>query len=133
MMRACLMWTINDFPVYGMLSGWGTHGILACPFCMEHNKSFMLNYGRKSCWFDSHRRFLPNDHHFRRNIKAFRKGQAETNGLPPRLTPLQVWRRVKYFPKVMESGVTRIDGLESGIIGQKEAFFRIFHIGKINI
>ncbi|GAU18184.1 hypothetical protein TSUD_248850 [Trifolium subterraneum] len=24
-MRAALMWTINDFPAYGMLSGWSTH------------------------------------------------------------------------------------------------------------
>jgi len=110
MMRACLMWTINDFPAYGMLSGWGTHGRLACPHCMEHNKSFTLNYGRKICWFDSHRRSLPNDHPFRRNIKAFRKGQVEIDGPPPRLTPLQVWRRVKHFPKVTENGVTRIDG-----------------------
>ncbi|XP_073226903.1 uncharacterized protein [Cicer arietinum] len=23
-MKACLIWTINDFPAYGMLSGWGT-------------------------------------------------------------------------------------------------------------
>ena len=30
-MRAALMWTINDFPAYGMLSGWSTHGLLACP------------------------------------------------------------------------------------------------------
>ena len=46
----------------------------------------------------------------RRNIKAFRKGQVETDGPPPRLTPLQVWRRVKHFPKVTDNGVTRIDG-----------------------
>jgi len=58
-MRSNLMWTINDFPAYGMLSSWGTHGKLACPHCMEHHKSFTLNYGRKTCWFDSHRRFLP--------------------------------------------------------------------------
>jgi len=53
-MRANLMWTINDFPAYGKLSGWGTHGKLACPHCMEHHKSFTLNYGRKTYWFDSH-------------------------------------------------------------------------------
>jgi hypothetical protein len=41
-MRAVLMWTINDFPAYGMLSGWVTHGRLACPHCMEHTKSFTL-------------------------------------------------------------------------------------------
>lgn len=65
------MWTINDFPAYEMLSGWETHGRLACLHCMGHTKSFTLKYGHKSCWFDSHHRFLPNDHSFRRNIKAF--------------------------------------------------------------
>ena len=104
------MWTINDFPAYGMLSGWSTHGKLACPHCMEHTKTFTLNYGRKSCWFDCHRRFLAIDHPFRRNKKAFRKAEVETDRPPPRLTPSQVWRRVKDYPKVTETGVTRIDG-----------------------
>ena len=36
------MWTINDFPIYGMLSGWGTHGRLACPYCMEDTKAFSV-------------------------------------------------------------------------------------------
>jgi hypothetical protein len=31
LMRATLMFTINDFPAYGMLSGWSTHEKLACP------------------------------------------------------------------------------------------------------
>jgi len=34
-MKATLMWTINDFPAYGMLSGWSTAGRLSCPICME--------------------------------------------------------------------------------------------------
>jgi len=58
-MRVASMWTINDFPAYGMLSGWSTHGRLACSYCMEHTKSFTLTYGQKSYWFDCHRRFLP--------------------------------------------------------------------------
>jgi len=41
------MWTINDFFAYGMLSGWSTHGRLACPHCMEHTKTFKLNYGQE--------------------------------------------------------------------------------------
>ena len=44
-MRANLMWTINDFPAYGMLSGWGIQGKLACPHCMEHLKAFTLENG----------------------------------------------------------------------------------------
>jgi hypothetical protein len=39
-MRAALMLTMNDFPAYGMVSGWSTHGKLACPYCMENNKAF---------------------------------------------------------------------------------------------
>ena len=35
MMRATLMWTINDFSAYGMLSSWSTLGRLACPLCMN--------------------------------------------------------------------------------------------------
>jgi hypothetical protein len=42
LIRAALMWTINDFPAYRMLSGWSTHEKLAYPYCMENNKAFTL-------------------------------------------------------------------------------------------
>ena len=57
-MKAALMWAISDFFIYGMLSGWHTHGKLACPYCMENTKSFQLEHDHKSCWFDCHRQFL---------------------------------------------------------------------------
>jgi hypothetical protein len=50
-MKAVLMWTINDFPAYGMVSGWSTHGKLACPYCMENNKAFTLTNGGKASFF----------------------------------------------------------------------------------
>jgi hypothetical protein len=50
-MRVALMWTINDFPAYGMVSGWSTHGKLACPYCMENNKAFTLTNGGKAFFF----------------------------------------------------------------------------------
>jgi hypothetical protein len=49
--RSASMWTINDFPAYGMLSGWSTHGKLACPYCMENNKAFTLPNGGKASFF----------------------------------------------------------------------------------
>lgn len=70
-LRATLMWTINDFPAYGMLSGWSTAGRLACPTCKENSKAFTLKRGRKTSWFDCHRQFLPDNHAFRRNKVAF--------------------------------------------------------------
>ena len=36
------MWTINDFPAYGMLSGWSTNRQLACPVCMKQQKALRL-------------------------------------------------------------------------------------------
>ncbi|XP_050227785.1 uncharacterized protein LOC126677281 [Mercurialis annua] len=41
-LKAALMWTINDFPAYSMLSGWSTAGRKACPYCMENTDSFTL-------------------------------------------------------------------------------------------
>jgi len=62
MMRTTLMWTINHFPTCEMLFCWDTHGRLAFAHCMDHNNSFTLSYGCKSCWFHLHNKFLPNDH-----------------------------------------------------------------------
>jgi len=49
--RSASMWIINDFPAYGMLSGWSTHEKLACPYCMENNKAFTLTNGGKAFFF----------------------------------------------------------------------------------
>jgi len=77
LMRAALMLTINDFPAYGMLSGWSTHEKLACPYCMENNKAFTLANGGKASFFYCHCRFLPLNHRYRKNIKDFFVGRVE--------------------------------------------------------
>ena len=102
-MKACLMWIINDFPAYGMLSGWMTMGKLACPICMERSKAFTLQHSRKTSFFDCHRQFLPLDHCYRKNKTAFRK-KLEEKSLPPhRLTGEEVWERVRDIPTVTDS------------------------------
>jgi hypothetical protein len=70
MMRAQLMWMINDFPAYADLSGWPTRGVKACPCCMYSTRSTWLKHGKKYC-FMGHRRYLPMDHPFRRNRRTF--------------------------------------------------------------
>jgi len=67
LMKAALMWTINDFPTYDMLSGWSTHGTLECPVCIHQTKSFRLKKGGKATWFDYHPWFLPPNHPLKRN------------------------------------------------------------------
>ncbi|XP_009801929.2 uncharacterized protein [Nicotiana sylvestris] len=59
LMRVAIMWTINDFPAYGNLSGWSTKGKLACPGCHKDTQSTFLR--SKLCYM-GHRRFLPMDH-----------------------------------------------------------------------
>ncbi|KAK8921612.1 hypothetical protein KSP39_PZI020469 [Platanthera zijinensis] len=99
-MRAALMWTISDFPAYGMLSGWSTHGKLACPYCMNHIKSFRLKHGRKPCFFDCHRKFLPLDHPYRYQRDNFTKGRIETDAPPIQLTGHELEAIVAFLPKI---------------------------------
>ena len=70
------MWTINDFPAYGMLSIWSMRGKLAYPYYMENNKAFKLTNEGKASFFYCHRRFLPPNHRYRKNIKDFFVGRV---------------------------------------------------------
>ncbi|KAL0448838.1 UNVERIFIED_CONTAM: hypothetical protein Slati_1440200 [Sesamum latifolium] len=47
-MRAALMWTVNDLPAYKMASGWNTVCIMRCPVCMDDTWAFHLQHGRKA-------------------------------------------------------------------------------------
>ncbi|XP_062104653.1 uncharacterized protein LOC133815901 [Humulus lupulus] len=60
-LRAVLLWTINDFPAYGNLSGFSVKGYKACPVCQEKTCSEYLKHSRKICYM-GHRKFLPNTH-----------------------------------------------------------------------
>jgi len=80
------MCTINDFSAYKMVSGWSTYGKLACPYCMENNKAFMLTSRSKASFFYYHRCFLPTDHKYRKNKKDFFVGSVENDVAPSRLS-----------------------------------------------
>ncbi|XP_016471415.2 uncharacterized protein LOC107793551 [Nicotiana tabacum] len=75
-LRASLLWTINDFPAYAMLSGWSTKGKFACPVCHINTCSIYLKYGRKHCYM-GHRRFLEINHPYRRTKSSFDNTREE--------------------------------------------------------
>ncbi|XP_021865807.1 uncharacterized protein [Spinacia oleracea] len=79
-LRAALMWTINDFPAYAMLSGWSTKGYLACPRCLKDTRSMRLSHGGKECYM-KHRCYFPKNHRWRKDKDSF-DGKVE-HGLPP--------------------------------------------------
>ena len=63
-MRAVLMWTLHNFPAYGLLSGLTTKGFKACPVCGPHTISRRSKMLRKNVYSSCHRRYLPADHYF---------------------------------------------------------------------
>ncbi|KAI5337813.1 hypothetical protein L3X38_017084 [Prunus dulcis] len=79
-LRAALMWTINDFPAYGNLSGCVVKGYKACPICGDDTPSHWLKNGHKICYI-GHRKWLPINHPYRRQHAAF-NGKPEY-GIPP--------------------------------------------------
>ncbi|KAJ9539492.1 hypothetical protein OSB04_032225 [Centaurea solstitialis] len=61
-----------------------------------------LKNGGKPCWFDCHRRWLPETHPFRRDRTGFRVGARVSLGPPPILTGEEIWEQVRHLPTVYE-------------------------------
>jgi len=129
-MRASLMWTINDFPAYGMLSGWMTAGKLACPYCMENSKAFTLKHGRKNTWFDCHRQFLPMDHEFRKMKNAFRKNKVESDPHLHYSQGIKFGREFLNYLKLQKLHLLDFLDMVLNIIGSNKAYFESCHIGR---
>ncbi|XP_074356308.1 uncharacterized protein LOC141696010 [Apium graveolens] len=69
-LHASLLWTISDFPGYGILSGWSTKGKLACPSCHYETSSTYLKHSKKVVYLN-HQKFLPPDHKWRSDRRRF--------------------------------------------------------------
>ncbi|XP_051133097.1 uncharacterized protein LOC127252810 [Andrographis paniculata] len=95
-MRAALLWTISDFPGYGMLSGWPTRGANACPVCGLKTHSRYLKNGHKYSYC-GHRRFLPAGHRMRFDKHAF-DGSMSFDGKPSRLTGAELLQQLQDMP-----------------------------------
>ncbi|CAL8167788.1 unnamed protein product [Prunus armeniaca] len=87
------MWTINDFPAYGNLSGCVVKGYKACPICGDHTPSHRLKNGHKICYI-GHRKWLPINHPYRRQRAAF-NGKPEYGTPPEPLTGEEVLHMVE--------------------------------------
>jgi len=106
-MRAALMWTINDFPAYEMVSGWSTHGMLVCPYCMENNKAFTLTNRGKASFFYCHRHLLPPNHRYRKNKNDFFVCRVEKDVAPPCISGEELFDVVSEYGDI-------VFGLQSG-------------------
>ncbi|XP_055961814.1 uncharacterized protein LOC130015519 [Mercurialis annua] len=102
-LHAALLWTINDFPAYGMLSGWSTKGKLACPVCNKWTCSLTLKNGVKQCYM-GHRRYLHAQHSWRKSRKF--DGKPEHGSKPEELSGDEVLRQLDLLPKSLVFGKT---------------------------
>ncbi|KAL0546243.1 hypothetical protein IC582_016149 [Cucumis melo] len=92
-LRIILLWTINDFPAYGNLSGCSVKGYKACPIYGNHTSSIQLKYGKKMAYL-GHQKFLPHNHPFRHQNKSF-NGQRELGSIPKPLSREVVFEKTK--------------------------------------
>ncbi|XP_026458599.1 uncharacterized protein LOC113359135 [Papaver somniferum] len=79
-LKSLLMWTINDLPAYGNLSGCTYKGKAASPLCGENTLSNWLSVSRKTVYLN-HRRFLRHNHPLRQK-KVWVNGEVEKKEKP---------------------------------------------------
>ncbi|KAI0496515.1 hypothetical protein KFK09_022834 [Dendrobium nobile] len=127
-MRAALLWTINDFPAYSMLSGWSTKGRFACPCCAQNTESLWLYKGKKFSYM-GHRRWLPDNHILRRQKNYF-DNTEEVRREPKRRTGTEVLSQLHNieFPiaSLSKAGLKRgrvVQGIEGW--KKKSIFFNL--------
>ena len=107
-MRVVLMWTLHDFPAYGLISGLTTKGFKACPVCGPQTISRRSTILRKNVYCNYHRRYLRQDHHFRGADAAFDHEADEEIEEPP-LTGNQTIRRGYESEAYIDGGGTEKD------------------------
>ncbi|KAL3849603.1 hypothetical protein ACJIZ3_011485 [Penstemon smallii] len=112
-LRAALMWTISDLPALSYLSGWPTSGYNACPVCMSETACEHLPNSQKRCYM-GHRRFLPINHKWRDEMKAF-DGKKEHRSAPKRLSGLEILEQLsaiehEKFGKLLKSTKKKGEG-----------------------
>ena len=104
-LRACLMWTINDWPGYGLLSGMAHAGYAGCPPC---GPEVTCRYSRElhKCVYTGSQRWLRSRHHPYRgaNYSVAFGIETESRAKPRRPTTTEILERAEEYRVWLESG-----------------------------
>lgn len=122
-----LLWTINNFPTYAVLSGWNAQDFLACPCCMDATCYERLKCSHKQVYM-GHHRYLEWGHRFRRDRFD---GTIEMRDAPKLLTGFEIYDQVRDITNVF--GKSILEGerkMQTGQIGRNEVYFLTCRIGK---
>jgi hypothetical protein len=94
-LRVVVLWTINDYPALGTLCGCPYSGFKGCVVCGKDTNCVRLPASSKQSYV-GHRRYLPYDHPFRRQMKAF-NGQPEFLPAPNPMNGEQIYNEVQHI------------------------------------
>ena len=85
-LRSMLLWSIHDFPGYGMVGGFSHQGYAACPWCgSELGTEHSTELGK--CTYGGTRRWLPHDHPYKsEDMKDHFNGEFENLPKPHEIT-----------------------------------------------
>jgi hypothetical protein len=83
--KAILMFTIHDYPAYGLVAGLVTKGYRGCVCCGPNTISRWSDHLKKNVFDDQHRIYLPESHWMREEEALFR-GRSERRTPSPRMT-----------------------------------------------
>ncbi|XP_060974565.1 uncharacterized protein LOC133039673 [Cannabis sativa] len=103
-MRAAILWTINDFPAYGTISGWSTKGYNACPVCNVDALSFPI---LSKISYMGHRRFLPLDHPWRKDKRY--DGKIESRPPPKILSEEDILKQLETVDQFIPGKIPKDD------------------------
>ena len=92
-LKAILMWSIHDFPAYGLLAGQVTKGYRGCPPCGPNVATRRSKSLGKNVYL-GHRCYLAMNHPYRRLKSSFNGGE-ERRGLPQILLSCDILRFAK--------------------------------------
>ncbi len=71
MLQAIQLWIIHDLPTYGAISWLAAKGYQGCPICSTHTISRRSKVLSKNVYTCQHRRWLPQNHEFHKDLATF--------------------------------------------------------------
>ena len=125
-MKGILLWTMHDFPGYGVCSSLQTQGHHACPPCGPDQLESHQSRALKKVIHMGHRKYLPYGHRLRHphHDRAYGRKKA---GRPPVRTTVEYWRKRWRLVKTKEITIKQA-GVKAKSIFHKLPYYKVSRV-----
>ncbi|XP_071699679.1 uncharacterized protein [Rutidosis leptorrhynchoides] len=106
-MKAMLIWTINDYPARGSLSGWSGQGYKACPTCNEDTPAMRVE---NKIVYVSNRQKLEPTHPYGENLQF--NGKVDHTPKPRKFKVHEIEKQLEDLLPVGNAGKNHTNGLK---------------------